>query len=235
MATVAERYDKSTTAYQGKDGLYLIDRITPEKGNHVLDLGCGTGYLASVLAERVGPEGKVVGVDPDIERVLYAHKKYGNVIHLQFLKGDCESFPAGPYDIVFCNHVMHWVEHMEIAFENVYRSLKRGGVFALVGVEEISPIVVKMQKADVEDSIFKWSSDDFENVACKCGFEVDFKSIEPRKYTFPNVEAFINWSQASTNLDSDSASFAEHVKKLLDGVVEIDITLVVLVLMKNGT
>ena len=147
-----------------------------------------------MLAEQVGPEGSVTGVDPDLERILFAHKKYGIVNHLNFVEGSCENFPAGPYDLVFCNHILHCVENIVTAFDNVYRNLTPGGIFALCGVEEISPVVVEIQKCDVEDSIFHWSSADFESAASKCGF--DYKS---KTYTFPNVEAFVGWSQASTN------------------------------------
>ena len=45
-------------------GTSVIDTLTIEMGSTVLDLGCGTGYLTKVLSERVGPEGKVVAVDP---------------------------------------------------------------------------------------------------------------------------------------------------------------------------
>ena len=47
-----------------------------EKGATVLDLGCGTGYLTKVLSERVGPEGKVVAVDPDGERLKIARENH---------------------------------------------------------------------------------------------------------------------------------------------------------------
>ena len=50
----------------------MIDMLNVEKGAIVLDLGCGTGYLTKALSERVGPEGKVVAVDPDGERLKIA-------------------------------------------------------------------------------------------------------------------------------------------------------------------
>lgn len=54
----AEIYDK-TSLEQREDGLILMDKLTPEAGSRILDLGCGTGYLTKILADRVGPEGKV--------------------------------------------------------------------------------------------------------------------------------------------------------------------------------
>ena len=54
---------------QREDGLKLTKLLAPEKGDKVLDLDCGTGYLYSkVLADLVGPEGQVVAIDPDTEK-----------------------------------------------------------------------------------------------------------------------------------------------------------------------
>ena len=56
------------SASQRDAGLAMIDKLNIQKGSIILDFGCGTGSLAKVLSERVGPEGKVVAVDPDGER-----------------------------------------------------------------------------------------------------------------------------------------------------------------------
>ena len=66
----------------------------------MLDLGCGTRNLSRVLAERVGPEGKVTGVDPDRERIQIAQEQYGNDSNLNFLVGSDEDFPHGPPFVV---------------------------------------------------------------------------------------------------------------------------------------
>lgn len=51
----------------------------------VLDLGCGTGELTDHAATLVGPHGKVIGIDPDVERIhlarnTHAHGEFGNCI-----------------------------------------------------------------------------------------------------------------------------------------------------------
>ena len=63
-----------------------IKLLAPEKGDKVLDLGCGTGYLSKVLADLVGPEGQVVAIDPDTERLKVAKDKY-TASNLQYLEG----------------------------------------------------------------------------------------------------------------------------------------------------
>ena len=54
----ARTYDSNSSA-QREDGFNLMDLLCLEEGSKVLDLGCGTGYLTKVLANRVGPIGKV--------------------------------------------------------------------------------------------------------------------------------------------------------------------------------
>ena len=54
----AEVYD-SNSSEQVEEGLTLMKHLALKTGSKILDLGCGTGYLTKVLAERVGPEGKV--------------------------------------------------------------------------------------------------------------------------------------------------------------------------------
>ena len=78
--TVAEAYyDHVQLHYQAANGVDLIDKLSLKRGSVVLDLGCGTGHLSSVLAERVGPLGSVVGVDPDEKRLEIAKTKFSQV------------------------------------------------------------------------------------------------------------------------------------------------------------
>src|SRR5215204_4073367 len=50
----------------------LVAAAGVQPGQRVLDVGCGTGYFARLLAGAVGPSGQVVGVDPSVEMVQYA-------------------------------------------------------------------------------------------------------------------------------------------------------------------
>lgn len=66
------------------------------------------GYLAAALSECVGSEEKVIAVDPDGDKLKVAQEKYmrDNIV---YVNGNDATFPAGPYDVVLSNQVMHWV------------------------------------------------------------------------------------------------------------------------------
>ena len=71
-ATIAKGY-RDISDRQNQCGLKLLGEISLTPGGVVLDMGCGSGYLASVLAEHVGPAGRVIAVDPDAGRVKVLH------------------------------------------------------------------------------------------------------------------------------------------------------------------
>ena len=62
---MAESEFKAAAAYennsskQKEDGEHLIKCLSIEQGSKVLDLGCGTGQLTKIIADSVGPTGKV--------------------------------------------------------------------------------------------------------------------------------------------------------------------------------
>ena len=98
----AASYDLESTS-QRDAGLAMIDRLDIQKGSIILDLGCGTGALTKVLAEKVGAEGKVVAVDPDGERLKVAREKY-SASNIEYIQVNDKTFPATRlYDLVFCN------------------------------------------------------------------------------------------------------------------------------------
>src|SRR5215467_13670438 len=53
-------------------------------GQHVLDVGCGTGYFARLLAQSVGGNGLVVGLDASPEMIRYATQQAARIRNCQF-------------------------------------------------------------------------------------------------------------------------------------------------------
>ena len=126
-------------ASQRDEGVKLINRLSIKPGSTVLDLGCGTGYLAKVLSKKVGNRGRVVAVDPDEERLEVARQLY-SADNIHYNQADDKSFPLVPYDLVFCNATIHWIRDKERLFQRVHRTLQPGGCFAFTTPDSYLPI-----------------------------------------------------------------------------------------------
>ena len=126
----AAGYQQASSSKQKVDGEDFIQTdVCPKAGDAILDLGCGTGELSAYLAELVGPEGKVIGVDPDKERIQLAKETHNQIENLSFVEGSAINFPgigAEVYNIVFSNYVLHWMGNKQQVFNNMCESLKSG-------------------------------------------------------------------------------------------------------------
>jgi len=98
-------------------------------GPQVADLGCGTGFLATWLAERGG---SVIAVDHS-ERMLVQARRRATTGSVTFRQGELDALPLqdGEVAAAFCNLVWHHVPDHDAAAREVLRVLAPGGVFVL--------------------------------------------------------------------------------------------------------
>lgn len=103
-------------------GSDLIGLLQAKKGEHILDLGCGTGDLAHSLSE-LGVT--VVGIDKSKNMIDQAKVKYPNRV---FHVGDATELDyQNEFDAVFSNAVLHWVKPPKQALQSIYKTLKPKG------------------------------------------------------------------------------------------------------------
>jgi tRNA/tmRNA/rRNA uracil-C5-methylase (TrmA/RlmC/RlmD family) len=69
-------------------GEAVVTALEPKPGDTVLDLYCGAGLFAGVVAPLVGPEGAVIGVESDGAAVRNAKQNLGDLPQVSFLKAD---------------------------------------------------------------------------------------------------------------------------------------------------
>jgi len=82
--------------------LPMLDRMRLAPDDNVLDIGCGTGWLASLIAEQL-PEGRVIGLDISDEMVRRARHHNDEIENTMFIVGDAAEIP---WDAQFFNQVV---------------------------------------------------------------------------------------------------------------------------------
>ena len=100
-------------------------------GETVLDLGSGAGFDCFLASNKVGPEGRVIGVDMTDEMVARArdNASKGGYKNVEFRQGEIENLPVedNTVDVIISNCVINLVPNKENAFKEAFRVLKPGG------------------------------------------------------------------------------------------------------------
>jgi trans-aconitate methyltransferase len=119
-----------------------LDLLAPKPGEHILDLGCGTGHLTAKIAES-GAD--VVGLDASPEMIGQARQ---NFPALRFILGSGTSLQFNAeFDAVFSNAALHWMLEIDSVAQGIARALRTGGrlVAELGGKGNIGAIMAALE------------------------------------------------------------------------------------------
>jgi SAM-dependent methyltransferase len=179
--------------------------IDLQPGQTVLDLGSGGGIDVLLSARRVGPGGKVYGLDMTDEMLTLAreNQRKAGATNVEFLKGTIEAIPLPDQsvDVIISNCVINLSVDKDAVLREAFRVLKPGGRFA------VSDVVIRGEvPPDVRRSLELW-------VGCVAGAlrDEDYRSklqaagfveaaVEPwRVYQVDDARAFL----AAAGIDVD--------------------------------
>jgi ubiquinone/menaquinone biosynthesis C-methylase UbiE len=127
--SAADIYERHTVQRFGLIGARdLLDLQPPRSGDRALDVACGTGAVTRLVAERVAPRGRAIGLDVDtamlaVGRTVVTHP---NVAWLT--AGALElPFDAGVFDLVLCQQGLQFFSDRLQALREMRRVLRSGG------------------------------------------------------------------------------------------------------------
>lgn len=114
--------------HRKRPALELLARAEHPAPRLVVDLGCGTGDMAAVMADR-WPDAEVVGLDLSPDMLAQAAKQQTRV---RWVQADIPTWqPDRPVDVLYSNATLHWLHDHDVLFPHLAGLLAPGGVLAV--------------------------------------------------------------------------------------------------------
>ena len=97
-----------------RPALDLLNRVPVSDPHSVVDLGCGTGNVTQIMAQRWGTA-QVTGVDLSKEMLSKASSAVSASERIEWVEADAREYvPASPPCVLYSNATLHWVDDHEI-------------------------------------------------------------------------------------------------------------------------
>jgi SAM-dependent methyltransferase len=190
-------------------------------GETVLDLGSGGGIDCFLAARKVGPEGRVIGVDmtPEMIRLARENAEKSGLKNVEFRQGTIESLPVEDevVDAVVSNCVINLATDKERVFREIHRVLKPGGRMM------VSDIVLDSELPErIKDSVAAYTGciggalkrSDYLAAITKAGFT----SVEIVAETKVPVDLWADFPEEAKTLSRD------EIKSALNAIASIKVS-----------
>jgi len=132
--------------------------LSPRPGERVLDIGSGPGFLASILADAVGPAGSVTGIDISEPLNEAARAHCGHQGWVTILQGDVANLPLADdaVDAVITTQVLEYVPHLDRAIAEMFRVVRPGGRVVAVDTDWDSSVWHSGDRARMNEILHAW-------------------------------------------------------------------------------
>lgn len=211
----------------------LLKELAPKKGMRVLDIGSGPGETVLAIAEKVGPTGKVVGVDFSPEGIALSRekakqRKLQNVAEFHQTNALELPFPNDSFDAVISECVVCLIQDKQKSLNEKVRVLKPGGRVIMHDVVNWMPMPRVMRensKLYCECVGGAVRIDEYVEMMKKAGL-TDIKTVDFTKY----VKKVINADSFTDLKDDEFREIVDFVRKggigyaLLTGTKKVDLT-----------
>ena len=138
----------------------FVRALAPRAGERVLDVGCGPGFLARIVAQAVGPSGAVRGVDISEPLLAVAREHCADLPWIAVTKAGATElpFPDAHFDAAICTQVLEYVPDVDAALREMHRVLKPGGRLVVVDTDWDSVVWHSRDDARMQRVLLAWEA-----------------------------------------------------------------------------
>jgi len=210
FSDAADQYDILTSLHK-EIGRELVKKVVKLNASNILDVGCGTGYVAN-KAKFFFPESRIIGIDI-AEGMIEKAKALHEGIPIEWVCADANILPFenNAFDLVLSNLAYQWMDNLPRSFAEVVRTLNTEGVFniTLFGHRTCQELFASLKKVDPKINLRTLPSvKQVQEALIFAGFReatVDFELI---KVQFKDVTDLLTWLKAiGANQLSDQQIF----------------------------
>lgn len=132
-----------------------LETLSVEPGQHVLDVGCGSGFLTYELAKLVGDKGEVAAIDKSEAMIEATLERCAGMQQVSAQTADIGSLPfeENQFNAVTCTQVLLYVEDVNKAISELVRVTKTGGRVAILETDWRGAIM-HSNHPEISDAIF---------------------------------------------------------------------------------
>jgi len=189
----------------------LIAKFNLRGDEHILDVGCGDGKVTAEIARAVS-NGLVTGIDASAEMIGFAKKTFPAKKNPNLKFQICDARKIGvaivgaPFDIVFSNAALHWVDDHQAILRGMASVLKPCGrlIISCGGRGNAQDVFVALRPEMRQKSwskffrkmskpYFFYAPEDYEKWLPKYGFKINSLKLAPKDATYAGTDGFATW------------------------------------------
>jgi ubiquinone/menaquinone biosynthesis C-methylase UbiE len=207
----------------------LVRAAALRPGERVLDVGCGTGVVARLAAEEVGPVGSVAGLDPHPGMLAVAAAVAPSALGIEWHRAGAESMPLPDraFDVVLCGMALQFVTDRARALAEMRRVLAELGRIALnvpgpaaapfeILADAMSRHIGSQAGAFVRTVFALHDSAEIEALLAGAGFRHPAAHAEMAELQLPDPADFLRQYVWSTPLAAIVAEASEEARDALE-------------------